>query len=164
MWRTEFLTRERVNKALREGQARVVRAVRGPMTAQRSWQHTLNIGSRLVGWFTARGIDQLTRKADRLFRENCSDPLLVGYSLGLPLSGLPEIQAALSVRGGQQGQDRLVDVIRAVISRDWRQLSPVQIEDAKHLYLCSLTWARQPRRLTRLTPAALLEAAVMHAD
>ena len=97
---------------------------------------SLDIRSRLAGWSRVRKYDQVTRQANRLFRETCNDPVLAEYMASLPLDGLPEIRQSLSAYA--QIDDALEAAVRTAITRDWRQLSPVQIEHGIDVYLCCL--------------------------
>jgi aminopeptidase N len=97
---------------------------------------SVDIGSRLAGWSRARKVDRVTRQANRLFFESCNDPLLAEYMVSLPLDGLPAVRQSLSARA--QFEDALEAALRTAITRDWRQLSPVQIEHAIDVYLCCL--------------------------
>jgi hypothetical protein len=119
------------------------------------------IGSRLRGWLLARKFGRVTRRADTLFRQTCHDPDLARYMIGLPLADLPKIRTELAALPDQPDQQALRDAVHRAISRDWRQLSPAQIDRAVDVYLCSLGRAllpvaqAQPVHRTRLRARTL---------
>lgn len=107
-------------------------------------QHYLDLKSRVAAWIWSRGLGQTTWVADRLFRILCGDPVLAEYMVSLPLRDLPEVRRALSPSTAQPRQEALETVVRAVIARDWRGLSPWQIDRASELYICCLGRALLP--------------------
>lgn len=113
----------------------------------------LDLGSRLTGWSRARKFERVGRTADRLFIESCADSLLADYMASLPLGDLPSIWQALSTHAGRQDPEVLEGAVRTAIARDWRQLSPTQIERAVDLYVCSLGRALLQPKLVPAQPA-----------
>jgi hypothetical protein len=107
-------------------------------------RHDLNSKSRVAAWIWSRRLDQTTHVADRLFRNLCGDPVLAEYMVSLPLRDLPEVRRVLSPSSVQPGQEALETLVRAVIARDWRGLSPWQIDRASELYIRCLGRALLP--------------------
>jgi hypothetical protein len=114
-------------------------------------RYGLDLRSRVSHWILERKFDEISRMADRLFRERCADAVLEEYMASLPLAGLPEIRCALTSPKQHYVQEPLEQVVRTVLIRDWRQLSATTIDYAAGIYVDCL--GRALLQMARTRPA-----------
>ncbi|NIO39855.1 MAG: hypothetical protein GTO41_06475, partial [Burkholderiales bacterium] len=112
-------------------------------------RYYLDLKSHLAAWIWSHRLNRTAPVADRLFRDVCGDRILAEYMASLPLRDLPQVRRALSLSLTQPGNEALETAVRAVIARDWRGLSPRQIDRASELYICCLGRALLPAAVKR---------------
>jgi len=141
----------------------------GPEALEIAATQLVEIGDEIIGAKLGdliRSRESVTRliaagkRADECFRTECNDPALV-EAISLSLGDLPSVQKAIAKLPTEMDEEGVLATLKQVLTRDFPNLSPEQVDAGSELYIDCLRQSLLPLEDFTLT---LVGNAVLRTD